>query len=77
MDVDSLINRAGGVMELAGIARVARTTVLHWRKTGHVPGSHLYAISVGLKIPQSKLVGLLRPKGKAAPGDPAALEAVP
>lgn len=62
-------------MELAGIAHVARTTVLHWRKTGHVPGSHLYAISVGLRIPQSKLVGLLRPKEKAPLTEGAPIEA--
>lgn len=57
-------------MELAGLAGVARTTVLAWRKSGYVPGSHLFAIARGLKIPQSKLVGLLRPKGKVGDEEP-------
>lgn len=61
MDVQTLIESAGGVLRLASIAGVARTTVLDWRKTEFIPGSRIAAISAALELPPEDLLALVQP----------------
>lgn len=61
MDVQTLIDSAGGVLRLAAIAGVARTTILDWRKTGFIPGNRIAAISGALGLPPEDLLGLVQP----------------
>ena len=66
-DVESLIEEAGGVMALAAIAGVARTTVLDWRTKGYIPGVHAAVICEALKLAPGDVLKLLRPKNRNVP----------
>lgn len=76
MDVQELIDSAGGVLRLAAIAGVARTTVLDWRKTGFIPGGRIVAISAALGLPPEDLLGLVQPaRARERSADAAVTEA--
>lgn len=52
MNLETLIERAGGAAKLAEIAGVDRATVrVSWRRAGKVPVTHVRAISGALNIP--------------------------
>ena len=66
MDVHGLIEKAGGVQQLADRLGVARTTVIDWRVAGMIPGSRLAQIAATLKISPRVLLPIVRPP-KARP----------
>lgn len=61
MDVQTLIDKAGSVPELAALAGVARTTVLDWKRTGYVPGNRVAQISKALDLPAEDVLKLVQP----------------
>lgn len=60
MDVQTLITKAGGVVQLAAKAGVARTTVLDWRKSGFIPGNRVSIISAALRLPIKDVLMLVQ-----------------
>jgi len=69
MDVEGIIERAGGAVELAKRLGVARTTVLDWRRDGMVPGARIAQIADEFDIPAAELARITYPprgSGKAA-----------
>jgi hypothetical protein len=74
VDIQFLIDKAGGVMALAAKAGVARTTVLDWRKTGFIPGNRVATISAALKVPVKDVLTLVQPP-KPRDSVPSAVEA--
>jgi hypothetical protein len=64
VDVQALIDKAGGVMSLASVAGVARTTVLGWRTQGFIPGNRVVQISVALNLPSAEIIKLAAPAPK-------------
>lgn len=64
MDVQTLINRAGGVGSLAARLSVSHSTVCGWKRTGFVPGNRVFQISVAFEIPPIDLAGLVKPPTK-------------
>jgi transposase-like protein len=68
MDVEDIISRAGGTVELAKRLGVHRTTVLDWRRDGRLPGSRIGQISEALGIAAADLAKITYPPrgGKAA-----------
>jgi hypothetical protein len=74
-DIESLIDRAGGVRELGQMLGVARTTVLTWRAHGLIPGSRIGQISRALKIPVGDLLPLIM-QPRSAPEEDGSRERV-
>lgn len=66
MNVSTLIDRAGGVVELAQRLSVARTTVLDWRRTGMIPGNRVAQISAAFSIPADDLLPIVQPPRTSA-----------
>jgi hypothetical protein len=69
VDIQILIDKAGGVAHLGSRVGVARTTVLDWKRTGFVPGNRVRQISAALKIFTKEVLKLVRPpkvRGMAA-----------
>ena len=60
-DVSALIDKAGGVMRLAAIAQVSRTSVIGWRTQGFIPGNRVAQISAALKLPTEAVLRLVQP----------------
>ena len=58
MDIQTLIEAAGGVVRLAAIAGVSRPTVLGWRKLGFIPAFRVPRISEALGLPRDKVWAL-------------------
>jgi predicted site-specific integrase-resolvase len=58
MDVQTLIDRAGGLRELMARLGVARTTVLDWKRTGTIPATRVAQISEELRLPLRDVVKL-------------------
>lgn len=58
MDVQTLIEAAGGLPELMAKLGVARTTVLDWKRTGNIPANRVAQISATLNLPLSEVVKL-------------------
>jgi hypothetical protein len=61
MDVQTLIEKAGGAAQLAARLNVARTTVLDWRRLGSIPGNRVSQISAELQMPADELLSLVQP----------------
>lgn len=61
MDIQTLIDRAGGEAEFRALCDVARTTVLDWKRTGQIPASRIPGISEALGIPLGDIIGLASP----------------
>ena len=61
MDVQTLIDKAGSVVDLATRLSVARTTVLDWKRTNNIPGNRVAQISEELDIPADQLLPLVQP----------------
>ena len=67
MDVQTLIDQAGGAVELARRLGIARTTVLDWKRTGTIPGNRVAQIAKEMELPADDVLPLVAaPKGKAA-----------
>lgn len=65
MNVITLIERAGGVPQLAARLGISRPTVLGWRAAGFVPGSRIAQISAELDIEPGELLELVqRPRAR-------------
>ena len=60
MEVQDLIEAAGGEAHLAALAGVHRTTVYEWKRGNFLPGHRVQAISKGLGIPADTLLALVR-----------------
>jgi DNA-binding phage protein len=60
MEVQDLIERAGGEAKLAALCGVSRTTVYDWLRSNSLPGHRVEAISKGLGIPADTLLALVR-----------------
>lgn len=58
MDVQTLINMAGGVPELGAKLGVARTTIIGWREAGKIPASRVSQISEVMDLPLADVVKL-------------------
>lgn len=73
MDIDTLIQRGGGVRPLAKRLNVARTTVLDWKRLGTIPATRVNQISGELKIEPSELLSIATsPRQASAPAAKAA-----
>jgi len=68
MDVQSLIDHAGGTAELASLLGVARTTVLDWKRDGLIPGSRLAQICSVFGIPPEELLPIVQPPRRGRTG---------
>lgn len=58
MDVQALIDAAGGVAKLMTRLGVARTTILDWKRTGTIPANRVAQISDALELPLEDVVKL-------------------
>jgi DNA-binding Xre family transcriptional regulator len=67
MDVQSLIEKAGGTVELANLLGVARTTVLDWKRDGLIPGSRLVQICAVLDVSPKELFPIVQPPRQSKP----------
>lgn len=67
IDVDALIERAGGMPALMSKLDVARTTILDWKRTGFIPASRVAQISAKLQLPLEDVVKLAQLPVKRRP----------
>lgn len=58
MDVQTLIDMAGGAPELGTRLGVSRTTILGWKKSGNIPANRVAQISTAMGVPLSEVVKL-------------------
>lgn len=61
MNVQALIDAAGGVRPLGTRLGVARTTILDWKRTGFIPANRVAQISATLGLPLEDVVKLAPP----------------
>jgi len=61
MNVQSLVDRAGGVTRLAALLHISHSTVCEWKRNGFIPGSRVGQISAALKLSPEWLVPLVKP----------------
>ena len=61
MDVEGIIAKAGGTVELAELLGVDRTTVLTWKRDGLIPGSRIGQIFDALGISPIELATITYP----------------
>lgn len=66
MDVQALIDAAGGVGRFASALGVKHSTVCDWKRTGLLPGARVPQISRTFDIPAEKLMALVAPPRGAA-----------
>jgi DNA-binding transcriptional regulator YdaS (Cro superfamily) len=59
MDIQTLIDKAGGTQKLADLLGVSRPTVLDWKRAGFIPGNRVAQISAALSIPVVVLIALV------------------
>lgn len=50
LNVEALIQKAGGLPRLTALLGVARTTVLGWKQTGFIPANRVSQISDALEL---------------------------
>lgn len=68
MDVQDLIDKAGGEPQFQTMCGVARTTVLDWKRTGFIPASRVARISASLDVPLEEVIKLVaEPRERSAP----------
>lgn len=58
MNVQTLIDKAGGDREFRELCGVARTTVLDWKREGRIPANRVAEISAKLELPLSEVITL-------------------
>ena len=66
MDIQTLIDRAGGLPQFMARIGVARTTVLGWKQRGTIPGNRVAQISAATGLPVAEVVKLTPPPRSAA-----------
>ncbi len=71
MDVDFLIEKAGGRPQLQALLGVARTTILDWEKLGRIPANRVAQISAALDLPVKDVIALASPPRRAVSRDAA------
>jgi hypothetical protein len=70
VEVQTLIDRAGGVVRLAALTGLARTTIIGWRKSGSIPGWWVVTLGKALKLSTASLFELVpppKPRAKRTP----------
>jgi hypothetical protein len=58
MDIQTLIDKAGGRAEFQALTRVARTTVLDWERAGRIPAGRVLQIATALSLPVDEVIML-------------------
>lgn len=58
MDVQTLIDKAGGEQQFRALFKVARTTVLGWKRSGLLPANRIAQISEALDVPLEAVIKL-------------------
>ena len=58
MDVQTLIDKAGGRPKFQELIGVARTTVLDWERLGRIPANRVAQISQALDLPLADVIRL-------------------
>lgn len=71
MDVQKLIDKAGGEPQFQALCKVARTTVLDWKRTGLLPANRIAQISAALDVPLEEVIKLAPPPRQRASSAPA------
>lgn len=67
MDVQTLINKAGGRPQFQALVKVARTTVIGWERDGRIPANRVAQISAALGLPVEDVITLASvPRSSAA-----------
>jgi hypothetical protein len=59
MNVETIIEKAGGVGKLAALLSVRHPTVCDWRRTGYVPGGRVIEISQKLNLDVTEVSKLI------------------
>lgn len=74
MDVQTLIDAAGGLPQLQEKLGVSRTTILGWKSAGRIPANRVAQISQKLSLPLDEVVRLAPlPKDAASTSQPQAV----
>lgn len=66
MNVQTIIQKAGGVGKLATLLGVSHPTVSEWKRTGFIPGGRLVQISRKLDVKVEELSALIKPSDAEA-----------
>ena len=66
MDIQSLIDKAGGRDKLRAICDVGRTTILDWERLGRIPANRVAQISKALDLPLCDVIKLSPPPPSGA-----------
>lgn len=61
MNVQTIIQKAGGVGKLAALLGVSHPTVSDWKRTGFIPGGRIVQISKKLDVRVEDLSMLIKP----------------
>lgn len=61
MNVQTIIQKAGGVGKLAALLGVSHPTVSDWKRTGFIPGGRIVQISRKLDVRVEDLSMLIKP----------------
>ena len=64
MNVNTIIEKAGGVGKLASFLGISHPTVCDWKRTGFIPGGRLVQISQLLGLQVDALSALIKPAVK-------------
>lgn len=56
MDIQRLIDLAGGIPQLGQKLGVARTTIIGWRDAGKIPANRVTQISQAMQLPLADVV---------------------
>jgi DNA-binding transcriptional regulator YdaS (Cro superfamily) len=59
MNVQTIIERAGGVGKLAALLGVSHPTVSDWKRTGSIPGGRVVQISSALGLSVDEVIKLV------------------
>lgn len=76
MNVQTIIQQAGGVGKLAAILGVSHPTVSDWKRTGFIPGGRIVQISKKLGFKVEDLSMLIKPADAEVDVQPQAGEQV-
>lgn len=70
MDVQTLVELAGGVGKLADRLGVRHPTICEWKRLGHIPGNRVVQVSRALDLPINEVSQLVRaPKPRIETAD--------
>ena len=60
MDIEALIEKAGGVGKLAGKLGVSHSAICDWKRAGAIPAGRAIQISRTLNVPVEKILELTK-----------------